>query len=76
MFKLYLRGGKGLLKKKWVGFLGGSVVKNPPVNAHAAGLIPGSGRPPGNGRPLQHAHLGNHIEWATVHGAAKGSSMA
>ena len=30
-------------------FPGGSVVKNPPANAEAAGLIPGSGRSPGGG---------------------------
>ena len=43
------------------GFLGGSVVKNPPANAGDAGLIPGSGRPPGggNGNPLQYSCLGN-----------------
>ena len=39
------------------GFLGGSVVKNPPANAgdtRDAGSIPGSGRSPGrgNGNPL------------------------
>ena len=31
------------------GFLGGSVVKNPPANAGDVGLIPGSGRSPGEG---------------------------
>ena len=30
-------------------FPGSSVVKNPPVNAEAAGLTPGSGRSPGRG---------------------------
>ena len=37
------------------GFLGGSVVKNPPDNAGDAGSIPGLGRSPGvgNGNPLQ-----------------------
>ncbi|KAI4549829.1 hypothetical protein MG293_002159 [Ovis ammon polii] len=41
--------------------LGGSVVKNPPANAEAAGLIPGSGRSPGggHGNPLQYSCLGN-----------------
>ena len=35
-------------------FPGGSVVKNLPVNAGDAGLMPGSGRSPGegNGNPL------------------------
>ena len=44
-------------KKKFVrGFLGGSVIKNPPVNRGDAGAIPGSGRSPGagNGNPLQY----------------------
>ena len=54
------------------GFLGGSVVKNPPANAGDAGLIPGSGRPPGggNGNPLQYCCLENPMDreawWATV----------
>ena len=44
-----------------LGFPGGSVVKNPPDDAEAASLTPGSGRPPeeGNGNPLQYACLGN-----------------
>ena len=32
------------LKKYLEGFLGGSVVKNPPANAGDTGLIPGPGR--------------------------------
>ena len=46
------------------GFLGGSVVKNPPANAGDAGLIPGSGRSPGegNGNPLQYSCLGNPMD--------------
>jgi len=32
-----------------VGFLGGSVVENPPANAGDMSLIPGSGRSPGAG---------------------------
>ena len=38
-----------------MGFLGGTVVKNPPANAEDVGLIPGLGRLPGagNGNPLQ-----------------------
>ena len=61
------------------GFLGGSVVKNPPANAGDAGSIPGSGRPPGggNGNPLEYSCLGNPMDrggWqATVHGVAKES---
>ena len=59
------------------GFPGGSVVKNMPVNAGDAGLIPGSGRSPekGNGNPLQYCCLENPIDrggWrAIVHGVAK-----
>ena len=38
-----------------LGFLGGSVVNNPPTNSGDMGLIPGSGRSPGkgHGNPLQ-----------------------
>ena len=40
------------------------MVKNLPVKAGAAGLIPGSGRIPGegNGNPLQHSCLGNPMD--------------
>ena len=46
------------------GFLGGSVVKNPPANAGDAGSVPGSGRSPGegNGSPLQYSCLRNLID--------------
>ena len=60
-----------------LGFLGGSVVKNPPANAGDAGSIPRSGRPPGevNDNPLQYFCLGNPMDrgawWATDHGFAK-----
>ena len=39
------------------GFLGGSVVKNPPANARDTSLIPGLGRAPGegNGNPFQYS---------------------
>ena len=42
-----------------MGFPGGSVVKNPPVNAGDAGSIPMLGRSPGqsNGSPLQYSCL-------------------
>ena len=62
------------------GFLGGSVVKNLPVNAGDAGdtgSIPGSRRSPGigNGNPLQYSCLENSMDrgaWrATVHGVGK-----
>ena len=53
------------------------MVKNLPVKAGDAGLIPESGRYPGggNGNPLQHSCLENSMDrgaWrATVHGVAK-----
>ena len=62
------------------GFLGGSVVKNPPANAENAGdtgSIPGCGRSPGgrNGNPLQYSYLENPMDggawWAAVHGVTK-----
>ena len=48
------------------GFLGGSVVKNPPANVGDVGLIPGLERSPGegNGNPLQYSCLGN--PWQTT----------
>ena len=53
------------------GFPGGSVVKNPPTNAGAAGdtaSIPGSRRSPGggNGNPLQYSCL--EIPWTEESG--------
>ena len=62
-----------------VGFPGGLVVKNPPVNAGDTGSIPGSGRSPGegNGGPLQDSCLGNPMGRVTlqavVHGVKKES---
>ena len=35
--------------RSYLGFPGGSVVKNPPASAEDTGLIPGSGRSPGEG---------------------------
>ena len=61
----------------FMGFPGGSVVKNPPTNSGDESSVPGSGRIPieGNGNPLQHSCLGNPMDrgaWqATVHGVAK-----
>ena len=61
------------------GFPGGSVVKNPPVDAGDAGSIPGLGRSPGggHGNPLQYSCLENPMDrgawWATAHGVAKES---
>ena len=60
-----------------MGFCCGSVVKNSPANAGAAGLIPGSGRSPrvGNGNTLQYSCLENPMDletWqATVHGVTR-----
>ena len=66
----------------YLGFPGGSEVKNPPANAGDAGevrdlgLILGSGRSPGggNGNPLQYSCLENPMDrgvcGATVHGVA------
>ena len=57
-----------------MGFLGGSMVKSPTVNAGDVGLIPGLGRSHGgggDGNPLQYSCLGNPIDkgaWrATLH---------
>ena len=66
--------------KAVLGFLGGSVVKNPPAtlgDAGDSGLIPESGGSPrgGNGNPHQYSCLENSMDrgaWrATVHGVAK-----
>ena len=48
----------------YLGFPGGAVVKNPPVNAGDAALISGSGRCPreGSGNPLQYSCLGNPMD--------------
>jgi len=59
------------------GFSGGSVIKNPPVNAGDEGLFPRLGGSPevGNGNPLQssclESSMGRGAWWATVHGVAK-----
>ena len=66
-----------MLNRSYMGFPGGSGVKNPLANAGDLGLIPGSRRSPGegNGNPLQYSCLGNPMDrgtWqATVHGVAK-----
>ena len=66
----------------WMGFPGGSAVKNPPTDVGDSGdmcLIPGLGRSPGvgNSNPLQYSCLENSMErgawWATVHGVTKES---
>ena len=45
-----------------MGFLGGSVVKNPPANAYV-GSIPGSGRSPGEGNGTRSGILAWEIPW-------------
>jgi len=65
----------------YIGFSGGSVLKNPLANAEDLGSIPGWGRSPreGNGNLLQYSCLGNPMDrgawWATVHGVTKESDM-
>ena len=59
------------------GFLGGSVVENPPADTGDAGSVSGLGRSPGegNGNPLQYSCLGNPMDraagQATVHAVIK-----
>ena len=76
MTQLQAKQSQGLMSKH--GFPEGTVVKNPPANAGAAGdlgLIPGSGRAPagGNGNSLQYSCLKMSVDrkaWrATVHGS-------
>ena len=64
----------------YMGFLGGSVVKNLLAKAGDVGLIPGLGRSPGegNGNPLQYSCLRNPVDrgawWTTVMGSQKGQT--
>ena len=46
----------------WLGFPGGSLIKNPPANA--GDVIPGLGRSPGegNGKSFQYSCLGNPMD--------------
>ena len=61
----------------FLGFPGGSAVKNPPAKAQGVGSIPGSGRSTGEGNrnPLQYSGLGNPMDrgawWAKAHGVTK-----
>ena len=63
-----------------MGFPGGSVAKNLPVNAGYVGSIPGTGRSPGggNGNLLQYSCLGKsmgrEIWQASVHGVVEKSN--
>ena len=63
-------GPKHLFLCEYMGFPGGSAVKNLPANAGAMGSIPGSRSPgEGNGNPLHYSCLGNPMDkgawWAT-----------
>ena len=55
-------------------FPGGSVVKNPPVNARVTGSTPGLGKYPGeqNGNPLKYSCLGNPMDGGAWHAAVHG----
>ena len=57
----------------YAGFPGGSVGKNPHVNAGDKGLIPGLGRSPGeeNGNLLQYSCLENPIDRRTWQGSLR-----
>ena len=61
-----------------MGFPGGSMVKNLPVNTGDVGLIPGLGRSPvgANGNPFQNSYLENSMDtgaWkVVVHGVTVG----
>ena len=65
-----------------MGISGGSVVKNPPVNAGDMGSVPELGRCPGkgNGNPHQYPCLGNSMDrgaWQTrVHEVAKSQTKS
>ena len=50
--------------KNYLGFPGGSVVKNPPANAGHLGSTPGSGRSlgEGDGNPLQYFCMKNPMD--------------
>ena len=66
-----------VLLLRWMGFPGGSVVKNLPANAGDVGLIPGLERSSGEGKgsPLQCFCLVNQMDrrtWrAIVHGVTR-----
>ena len=72
-----------LMVNSYLGFSGGSVVKDPPASTgdiRTLCSIPRSGRSPGggHGNPLQYFCLENPMDrgawWATVHGVAKSQS--
>ena len=59
-----------------MGFLGGSVVKNPPANAGDVGSTPGLGRSPGGGNsnPLQYSCL-KKIPWTEEAGGLQSMGL-
>ena len=61
------------IKYKYMCFLGGLVVNNPPVNAGDSVLTPGSGRSPGEGNsnPFQYSCLDRGAKQDRVHGVEK-----
>ena len=69
----------GIAEASSEGFLGGSVVKNPPANAGDCGCNPWVGKTPQRSNPLQYSCLGNPMDrgaWqATVHGVTKELDM-
>ena len=59
-----------------MGFLGGSVVKNPPAKAGDTGSIPGSGRCPGEGNYLSHSgNLAWEILWTAGPGGLQSMGL-
>ena len=62
-----------------MGFPGGTMVKNPSVNARDTGLIPGSERSPGGGSGtpvfLPENPIDRGVRWATIHGGAKSQTQ-
>ena len=65
----------------FLGFPGGSPVKESACNVGDLGLIPGLERSPGegNGYPLQYSRMENSMDrgtwWATVHGVARSQTQ-
>ena len=68
--------------KRYVGFPGGSDVKESACNVGDLGSIPGSGRSPGegHGNPLQYSCLENPLNrgawWAMIHGITKSQTQS
>ena len=72
-----VRHDRACMHRIFMGFPGGSVVKNLPDNAGDLGSVPESWRSPGevNGNPLQYSCWDNPMDtgawWAAVHGLLK-----